>query len=53
MRAAKWKLDDAKRRIKGTLVWRREFKPDLISPEEIRMESETGKMYSAESLEAA
>lgn len=35
MRAAKWKLDDAKRRVKGTLEWRREFKPDLISPEEV------------------
>jgi hypothetical protein len=28
MRAAKWKMDDAKRRIKGTIEWRREFKPE-------------------------
>ncbi|THH08719.1 hypothetical protein EW146_g8901 [Bondarzewia mesenterica] len=35
MRAAKWKLDDGKKRIKGTLEWRREFKPDLIPPDEL------------------
>ncbi|PVF96100.1 CRAL/TRIO domain-containing protein [Serendipita vermifera] len=44
MRAAKWKLDDAKKRIAGTLAWRREYKPDLIPPEEVRIESETGKI---------
>jgi hypothetical protein len=44
MRAAKWKMDDAKKRIKGTLEWRKEFKPDLIKPEDIRIESETGKI---------
>jgi phosphatidylinositol/phosphatidylcholine transfer protein len=44
MRAAKWKLEEAKRRIKGTLEWRREFKPDLIKPEDVRIESVTGKM---------
>lgn len=35
MRAAKWKLDDGKKRIKATLEWRRDFKPDLIPPEEV------------------
>ena len=35
MRAAKWKLDDAKKRLKGTLEWRREYKPDLIPPDEV------------------
>ncbi|KAJ7488881.1 CRAL/TRIO domain-containing protein [Mycena latifolia] len=44
MRAAKWYLDDAKRRIKSTLEWRRDYKPDLIPPEEVRIESETGKL---------
>ncbi|KAI0658384.1 CRAL-TRIO domain-containing protein [Cubamyces menziesii] len=44
MRAAKWNLEDAKRRLKGTLEWRRDFKPDLIPPDEVRIESETGKM---------
>jgi hypothetical protein len=45
MRAAKWKTEDAQKRIKATLEWRREYKPDLIPPEDVRVESETGKMY--------
>ena len=44
MRAGKWKLDEAKRRIKGTMEWRREFQPELISPEDVGVEAETGKM---------
>jgi hypothetical protein len=44
MRAAKWKMDDAKRRIKGTIEWRREFKPELIQPGDVGVEAETGKM---------
>lgn len=44
MRAAKWKMNDAQKRIKGTLEWRREFKPDLIPPDEVKVESETGKI---------
>lgn len=36
MRAVKWKLEDAKKRIKSTLEWRRDFKPDLIPPDEVR-----------------
>ncbi|KAL5494780.1 hypothetical protein ACEPAI_242 [Sanghuangporus weigelae] len=44
MRAAKWKLDDAKKRLKATLEWRREYKPDLIPPDEVKIESETGKI---------
>ncbi|KZT27509.1 CRAL/TRIO domain-containing protein [Neolentinus lepideus HHB14362 ss-1] len=44
MRAAKWKLEDGKKRIKGTLEWRREYKPDLIPPDEVRPEAETGKI---------
>lgn len=35
MRAAKWDLDNGKKRIKGTMEWRREFKPDLIPPDEV------------------
>jgi hypothetical protein len=45
IRAAKWKLEDGKKRIKATLEWRREFKPDLIPPDEVKIEAETGKMY--------
>lgn len=44
MRAAKWKPEDAKKRIKGTMEWRREFKPDCIEPEDVGVEAETGKM---------
>ncbi|KZT42708.1 CRAL/TRIO domain-containing protein [Sistotremastrum suecicum HHB10207 ss-3] len=44
MRAGKWRMDECKKRIKGTLEWRRSYKPDLIPPEEVRIESETGKI---------
>ncbi|KAI0778940.1 CRAL/TRIO domain-containing protein [Trametes elegans] len=44
MRAAKWDLEDAKKRLKNTVEWRRDFKPDLIPPDEVRIESETGKI---------
>jgi hypothetical protein len=44
MRAAKWKMDDAKKRIKGTMEWRREFRPELIEPGDVSIEAETGKM---------
>ncbi|KAK2462846.1 hypothetical protein APHAL10511_005044 [Amanita phalloides] len=44
MRAAKWDLDEAKRRIKATMDWRRDFQPDLIPPDEVKMESVTGKI---------
>jgi len=35
MRAAKWKIHDAQKRIKATIDWRRDFKPDLIPPDEV------------------
>lgn len=44
MRAAKWKMEDAKKRIKGTIDWRREFKPELIEPGDVGVEAETGKI---------
>ncbi|KAH7915732.1 CRAL TRIO domain-containing protein [Hygrophoropsis aurantiaca] len=44
MRAAKWKYPDAQKRIKGTMEWRRDFKPELIVPDEVKIESETGKI---------
>ena len=43
MRAAKGDLPNAKKRIQATLEWRREFKPDLIVPDEVKIEGETGK----------
>jgi hypothetical protein len=45
MRAAKWNLHDAQKRIKATIEWRRDFKPDLITPDEVKIEGETGKMF--------
>jgi len=44
MRASKWNYPDAQKRIKATLEWRRDFKPDLIPPDEVKIESQTGKM---------
>ncbi|WOO82131.1 CRAL-TRIO domain-containing protein [Vanrija pseudolonga] len=44
MRAAKWKLDDAKKRIKATMEWRREFRPETIEPGDVAIEAETGKI---------
>ncbi|KIM69956.1 hypothetical protein SCLCIDRAFT_1207210 [Scleroderma citrinum Foug A] len=44
MRAAKWKMHDAQKRIKATIEWRRDFKPDLIPPDEVKIECETGKI---------
>ncbi|KIY50534.1 CRAL/TRIO domain-containing protein [Fistulina hepatica ATCC 64428] len=44
MRAAKWNLSNAKDRIRKTLEWRRGFKPDLIPPGEVKIESATGKI---------
>ncbi|KAG7442225.1 CRAL/TRIO domain-containing protein [Guyanagaster necrorhizus] len=44
MRSAKWNYPDAQKRIKATVEWRRDFKPDLIPPDEVRIESETGKI---------
>lgn len=46
LRASKWNVADAKKRLEGTLVWRREYglydhTADYISPE-----METGKMYT-------
>ena len=46
MRASKWNIDEGKRRLKSTMEWRRDFKPDLIPPDEVKIESQTGKMYA-------
>jgi hypothetical protein len=44
MRASKWNIRDAETRLKATLEWRREYKPDLISLDEVKAEGETGKI---------
>ena len=49
MRASRWNLGEAEKRLKATLEWRREYKPDLIPPDEVKVESETGKMYGLHS----
>lgn len=43
-RAGKWRMDDCKKRIKGTMEWRRDFKPDLITPADVKPEAQTGKI---------
>ncbi|KAN0065460.1 hypothetical protein ACQY0O_001296 [Thecaphora frezii] len=43
LRAAKGDLDNAKKRIQGTLEWRREFRPEIIAPSDVAAEAETGK----------
>ncbi|ORY52354.1 CRAL/TRIO domain-containing protein [Rhizoclosmatium globosum] len=45
MRAAKWKPDDAKTRLQSTLQWRKEYRPDLISADEVEPEAVTGKQF--------
>ncbi|BEI83712.1 hypothetical protein CcaverHIS002_0403160 [Cutaneotrichosporon cavernicola] len=44
MRAAKWHLENGKKRILATMEWRREFRPELIEPEDVAVEAETGKI---------
>ncbi|EPQ30730.1 uncharacterized protein PFL1_01631 [Pseudozyma flocculosa PF-1] len=43
LRAAKGDLNNAKQRIKGTLEWRRSFRPEIIPPGDVSVEGETGK----------
>jgi phenylacetate-coenzyme A ligase PaaK-like adenylate-forming protein len=37
-------MEPAKKRLQETLEWRRDYKPDLIKPEEIQEETEGGKI---------
>ncbi|KAI8330378.1 CRAL-TRIO domain-containing protein [Chlamydoabsidia padenii] len=45
MRARKWDYEAAKTMLENTIHWRRDFKPDLLDPDYIRPEADTGKMY--------
>ena len=38
LRASKWNLNEAKHRIKYSVEWRREYKPNDIDPKEIEPE---------------
>lgn len=44
LRAENWKVEGAKKRLQATLEWRRDYKPDLIPPDEIKEETEGGKI---------
>ncbi|RFU75391.1 hypothetical protein TARUN_6840 [Trichoderma arundinaceum] len=43
LRATKWSVDDAAKRLLSTLAWRREYGIDEFTPEHISPEQETGK----------
>lgn len=43
LRATKWKVPDALKRLQGTLSWRREYGADTFSADYISPENETGK----------
>lgn len=43
LRATKWSVDDAAKRLQGTLGWRREYGLDDFTPDYISPEQETGK----------
>ena len=44
-RAAKGDLDNAKNRLLKTIIWRRKFKPDQITMDDISQEAESGKEF--------
>lgn len=48
MRAAKWKMHDAQKRIKSTLEWRREYQPELIPPDQVSDMTCKCQYYSTE-----
>ena len=37
--AAKWKLNEARKRIKGTIEWWHQFQPELIPPDKVKIEA--------------
>ncbi|KAJ6261899.1 Patellin-3 [Drechslerella dactyloides] len=43
LRATKWHVSDARKRIEGTITWRREWGLEDHTPEHIEPENETGK----------
>ncbi|KAE8257606.1 hypothetical protein A4X13_0g2248 [Tilletia indica] len=43
LRAAKWDLNFAKKRLIDTIIWRREYGVDDLKPDEIEPEAESGK----------
>jgi hypothetical protein len=45
LRASKWDVGTAMMRLKDTLVWRRHFKPDEITMDDIKDQAVTGKQF--------
>ncbi|KAI8900069.1 CRAL-TRIO domain-containing protein [Globomyces pollinis-pini] len=45
LKATSWDVDAAKKRLESTLLWRREYQPDEITPEEVEPEALTGKSF--------
>ncbi|KAL1956038.1 hypothetical protein VTO42DRAFT_7853 [Malbranchea cinnamomea] len=43
LRATKWNVKEAETRLQATLIWRREYGLDKLTPEYISIENETGK----------
>lgn len=43
LRATKWDVASAKKRLTDTIAWRREFGVDSLKPEDLEPEAETGK----------
>jgi hypothetical protein len=43
LRATKWNVGQAVDRLVNTMVWRRDYKPDRIDPDEVEPEAVTGK----------
>jgi len=51
LRAREWDLDAAEKMLRETLQWKREYKPESITAEEIESESKTGKIYFANTFD--
>ncbi|KAJ3417142.1 hypothetical protein HDV05_007001 [Chytridiales sp. JEL 0842] len=45
LRASKWDVDAAEKRLANTLQWRRDYRPNEIPPEEVEPEAVTGKEF--------
>jgi hypothetical protein len=46
LRATKWNVSEAVNRIRNTLIWRRTYIGDKLTPEYISIENETGKQVT-------
>jgi len=51
LHACNWDLTQAEEMISATLAWRAEYKPELITAEDIEPEAQQGKMYFNEQFD--